>query len=60
MYFDKSFGNWLPDEPEDKLLGTCENCGDCIYENYDRLEFEGMLFCDKDCLFRHLGVKEVD
>lgn len=59
MHFDVNFGNWLPDDPEIKLIGKCENCGEYIYDTYDRFEVDGMLFCSKCCLFQFLGIKEV-
>lgn len=55
-YFDRGFGNWLPDdeEYEPEVIGTCDYCGDEIFEDDEVVyEFvyndESFMFCCEYC-----------
>ena len=40
--------------PDPKVIGECEECGCEFYEGYEVIRWDGMFFCDKDCLVDHI------
>jgi len=56
-YFDKSYGNWLPEEIKDVVVGECPNCGEDICEGDVAILFDGEYLCDTDCLLDYIGAE---
>ena len=59
-YFDKQFGNYLPDEIDEIKVHECEHCGqDIMAEDtcYKALGTE--YFCSMECLEKYYEIEEV-
>lgn len=56
------FTNCVPSCPnyEPKIIGFCEECGECIYSNGEKwTDSDNNKFCSEDCAEKHYGIEEV-
>lgn len=58
-YFDKNFGNWLPDDCEEIKVCECPNCDRDLNVGDDVVEYDGEFYCDTDCLLECLSITRV-
>ena len=51
--FDRAESEWL--EPrETPVIGSCENCGGEIYQGEEFYEYDGEMFCEKNCILEYM------
>lgn len=60
-YSDRAFGNWLPDEPEERVLETCACCGEDLLEG-EEVVYDGInkYYCNLDCALQELPFEYVE
>lgn len=55
-YFDRSYGNYLPFEIQERPIAECAFCGRELYRGDEVYLYDGYNYCDDQCLMDDLGV----
>ena len=56
-YFDVVHGNYLPEDNDEVIVGSCPECGDDINVGDDVILFDGDYFCDEGCVLSYIGAE---